>query len=455
MKTIVILENKIVELDSLVGIFKKWQQEINILTAKEEEAVINIISSRQVDLIVCNLSLPETNELESLSRLTRSFPFVPCIAIASKGKDSSNRVMEMGASRCLERPFDTDQLLTHVSELLELSSSGTVKGIPIHSFLQMLETEEKTCTLLIHGKEGTGLLFIRNGILIGAETRELKNEEAVYAILTWEEAVIEIKYLNEQQKQEIDRPLISLIMEAFRQKDERDNRDDEKKSAHKPRLQLKHISTVGNRISLDIGSRIKLEFNGIEATVDSTLVGMLPDYHLIVTTPTPYAAVRKVVETNSRIIVKYTYTGRLCMFKTQVLRAIDSPSHLLFLDYPPVIHYHELRKAKRTTIFIPCTLHLRGGDVFYGILIDLSTSGGLCLIKTKGDSPIPHMDIGDKVQLHCLLPGFKEEQEISGIVKNIKKNSLETRAGIEFTNLQTYLSEAIDRYLYSIENLAN
>ncbi len=454
MKTIVILENPIVELNSLVGIFKKWQKEINVLTAREEEAAIDIISSRQVDLIVCNLSLPEKKELEGLSRLTRSFPFVPCIAIASKGKTSSSKAMEMGASRCLERPFDADQLLAEVSELLELSSSGSVKGIPIHSFLQMLETEEKTCTLLIHSKDDTGLLYLRNGALIGAETRELRNEEAVYAILTWDEAVIEIRYLNEQQQQEIDKPLISLIIEAFRRKDEHDGRDDETKSAHKPRLQLKHISTVGNRISLDIGSRIKVGLNGIEATLDSTLVGMLPDYHLIVTTPAPYAAVNKAVAADSRIIVKYIQGGRLCMFKTRVLREIDAPSHLLFLDYPPVIHYHELRKAKRTTIFIPCTMHLQGREEFYGVLIDLSTSGGLCLIKTRGNGPIP-LDIGDEVHLHCLLPGLKEEQEVTGIVKNIKKNSLETRAGIEFSNLQTYLSETIDRYLYSIEHLAN
>ncbi len=454
MKTIVILENPIVELNSLVGIFKKWQKEINVLTAREEEAAIDIISSRQVDLIVCNLSLPEKKELEGLSRLTRSFPFVPCIAIASKGKTSSSKAMEMGASRCLERPFAADQLLAEVSELLELRSSGTVKGIPIHSFLQMLETEEKTCTLLIHSKEDTGLIYLRNGALIGAETRELKNEEAVYAILSWDEAVIEIRYLNEHQRQEIDTPLITLIIEAFRRKDEHDGRDGETKSAHKPRLQLKHISTVGNRISLNIGSRIKVQFNCIEATLDSTLVGMLPDYHLIVTTPTPHAAVSKAVASDARIIVKYIDAGRLCMFKSRVLKEIDAPSHLLFLAYPPVIHYHELRKAKRTTIFIPCTVHLQGREEFYGVFIDLSTAGGLCLIKTRGNGPIP-LDIGDEVHLHCLLPGFKEEQEVTGIVNNIKKNSLETRAGIEFTNLQTYLSETIDRYLYSIEHLAN
>lgn len=455
MKTIVILENKIVELESLVGIFKQWQNEINILTAREEKAAINIISSRQVDLIVCNLSLPGKKELESLSRLTHSFPFVPCIAIASKGTGSSARAMEMGASRCLERPIDTVQLLDQVSELLELSSNGSVKGIPIHSFLQMLESEEKTCTLEIHGKEDTGFLYIKNGAIIGARTRDLRNEEAVYSILTWEEAVIEIRYLNALTRQEINTPLISLIVEAFRRKDERESREGTGQRGDKPRLQLKHVSTVGNRISLDIGSRIKMEFNDIDAVLASTLVGMLPDYHLIVTTPTPYSVVNEALKSNSRILVKYEYEGKLCMFKTQLLRAIDSPSHLLFLDYPQVIHYHEMRKAKRATIFVPCTLHPREGDELYGVLVDLSISGSLCLVKTKGNSPLPQMDIGEQLLLHCLLPGFKEEQEIRCIVRNIKKNSMETRVGLEFLNLQAYLIETIDRYLYSIEHLTN
>jgi CheY-like chemotaxis protein len=209
MKTIVLIENDIVELESLVAIFKKWQKEINVLTAREEEAAINIISSQQVDLVICNLSLPGKNELQDISRLTASFPFVPCIAIASKGKDTSSQAVKMGASRCLESPIETERLLDQVTELLELSSSGTVKGIPIHSFLQMLESERKTCTLPIHSKKETGILYIRDGELIGAEPPTLRNEEAALAIMNWDEAVIEIKYLNDL-RENIDRYLFSI-----------------------------------------------------------------------------------------------------------------------------------------------------------------------------------------------------------------------------------------------------
>lgn len=472
MKTIVLIENDIVELESLVAIFKKWQKEINVLTAREEEAAINIISSQQVDLVICNLSLPGKNELQDISRLTASFPFVPCIAIASKGKDTPGRAVKMGASRCLERPIDAERLLDQVTELLELSSSGTVKGIPIHSFLQMLESDRKTCTLLIHSKKETGILYIRDGVLIGAETPTLRNEEAALAIMNWDEAVIEIKYLNDQRQKEIDTPLLTLIMDAFQLRNERDRHHEQHISADRPARErdhwpdaealvdrlprhLKHIPTAGNPIALDIGLPIRLEIAGIDTDQTSTVVGMLPDRLLIVTTPSPCESVSKAIDRDHRITVRYIHAGKDCMFRTRVLRIIDTPAHLLLLDYPQAIHCHDLRRARRTTIFIPCTLHLKDGAIFYGILIDLSTSGTLFLVRIKAERPAPRAGVGDEIQLHCLLPGCKDEQEAAGVVRNINMTATEIRIGIEFSHLQVDLRETIDRYLFSIEKVSN
>ena len=470
MKTIILIENDIVELEALVSIFRKWQKEINILTAREEESASSIISTQQVDLVICNLSRPGKDDLEGLSRLTTTFPFVPCIAITSGGRDFSSRALKMGASRCLERPFETEKLLKQVSELLELSSSGTVKGIPIYSFLQMLEAERKTCTLLIRSKKETGILFVRDGELIGAETPKLRNVDAAHAILTWEEAVIEIKYLNDKQPKEINKALITLIMEAFQNKDEQTmspgmtdsdegNHEVERKldgqQGNSDQPQLSHVSIVGTRIALDIGSRVKLEINGISTDMISIVVGMLQDRLFIVTTPTPHDAVHEAIETSRRIVVRYIHAGKVCMFKSQILRTIEEPCHLLLLDYPQVIHYHELRKTKRTNIFIPCTIDFRDDTILYGVLVDLSNGGTLCVIRLKEGIPSPQIDIGDELQLRCLLPGLKEEQEIRGTVRNIKKSKQELRIGIEFRNLQPHLLETISHYLYSIEQLAN
>ena len=453
MKTVVIIENEAVELKALVRLFEHWQKEINILTAKEERAAIGIISQHQVDLVVCDLSLLSGSSLKDFSMLTHTFPYIPCIALSKEDGFIPEEAMRRGASHCLEKPVNTSNLLMHAGELLDSATSGTVKGIPIHSFLQMLETEEKTCTLKINRQQDTGLLYIKNGVLIGAETKNFTGEAAAHLILSWQESVVRILFFNGQRKRQINKPLISIIMEAFRLNGEKDKRQRQTSPAKNPQLPLQHLSTLGKRIPLEIGSRVELEFPHQDSLLESIMVGMLQENYLIVTNPLPFSDLEDLVGGEQRIVIKYVHKGRVWKFKAQLLKAVDTPSQLLFFEYPGVIHYHELRQAKRSSIFIPSTFHLNEEPELYGTLVDLSTKGGLCQIKHKNDTPLPQIDINTSVLLRCLLPGIKEEQQISGKVRNMQIDPAETRIGIEFVNLQPHLAVTIGQYLYSIESL--
>ena len=239
MKTVVIIENEAVELAAMVSLFEQWQKEINILTAKEEKAAISIMSQHHVDLVVCDLALPKTDTLEGFSLLTHTFPYVPCIALspaghlARRGDEAGGRAT-VWKNRCIAA-----ELLQYAADLLDTDTSGTVKGIPIHSFLQMLESEEKTCTLQVdHRKNDTGLLYIQNGLLIGAETKNFIGEEAAHLILSWQETVVQLRYFNGQRKRQINKPLISIIMEAFRLRSEKEKEQEAAPPAKDHQLRL-------------------------------------------------------------------------------------------------------------------------------------------------------------------------------------------------------------------------
>ncbi|WP_457577928.1 PilZ domain-containing protein, partial [Desulfomarina sp.] len=135
-----------------------------------------------------------------------------------------------------------------------------------------------------------------------------------------------------------------------------------------------------------------------------------------------------------------------------LLKSLNNPSPLLFLEYPATIHYHELRKAKRTIIFVPCTFHPGSQPECYGALTDLSISGCLCQIKNAKNRKLPQLNIHDRVHLRCLLPGTTEEQKIHGIIRNLKKEKHATRIGVEFENLQPHLHEIISNYIYAADN---
>ncbi len=452
MKTVVIIENEAVELEVLVGLFEHWQKKINVLTAREERAAIGIMSQHQVDLVVCDLAPSCGSTMDDFSLLTHTFPYIPCIALSKENGFIPEEAVRRGASHCLEKPIDTSRLLCHAEELLDSATSGKIKGIPIHSFLQMLETEEKTCTLQVTQANDTGLLYVKNGILIGAETKNFTGETAAHLILSWKESVVTLRFFNGQRKRQINKPLISIIMEAFRLGGVRDKLDSETSFGHSHQLPLKHLSTLGKRIPLEIGSHVKLEFPHLDSLFESEMVGMLQESCLIVTNPQPYANHEDLVGGEQRVIMKYIHKGREWMFKTQLLKAVESPTQLLFFEYPGVIHYHELRKAKRTSIYIPSTFQINEDPELFGTLIDLSITGGLCQIKQKGDTPLPQIDLNSSVLLRCLLPGIKEEQKINGRVRNLQIDSTEIHIGIEFEDLQQHLADTIGQYLYSIEN---
>ncbi len=133
------------------------------------------------------------------------------------------------------------------------------------------------------------------------------------------------------------------------------------------------------------------------------------------------------------------------MFKAKLIKAIDHPQNLLFLDYPTVIHCREMRRSERITTAIPCNLHLQDDVHFEGTLQELSTTGGLYHAKIDGNEKVKTVDIHTAVQLQCRLPGQETPQRIEGLIKNIQKNSFDIRLGIVFSKPLTFLADHLEQ----------
>jgi hypothetical protein len=106
------------------------------------------------------------------------------------------------------------------SEKVDASVRGRIQGISLSSFLQMSEMEGSTCTLKVQAGNRIGSLHLLNGNLIDAETGSLKHQDAAYAILSWENAEIDIQKPSGRKKNEINLPLMHILMEALKKKDE-------------------------------------------------------------------------------------------------------------------------------------------------------------------------------------------------------------------------------------------
>lgn len=103
---------------------------------------------------------------------------------------------------------------------MDLGVGGAIHGISLPSFLQMSEMEGSTFKLKVGSKGRTGYLHVNEGQLIGAETKNIHGKDAAYLIISWENVVIEIETLEPSLQDDIQQPLMHVLMESLKIKDE-------------------------------------------------------------------------------------------------------------------------------------------------------------------------------------------------------------------------------------------
>ena len=166
------------------------------------------------------LFLKKINQSEIYGAL---FPWQRKVNIITVHLGLYNPVMSDDDYEKLEK-LVTETITQRVSEEVGSDLAGQVQGISLPSFLQMSEMEGSTCSLQIRSKENSGMLHLLNGDLIDAETDELKHKDAAYAILSWDNPVIEILKAVGRTQNEIKLPLMHLLMDTLKQKDQQERR---------------------------------------------------------------------------------------------------------------------------------------------------------------------------------------------------------------------------------------
>lgn len=103
---------------------------------------------------------------------------------------------------------------------MEAGVGGKIRGISLPSFLQMSEMEKSNFTLKVVAGENQGYLYLLEGNLIAARVDDLTGREAAYRIISWDEPIIEIQPPDESKSDEIKQPLMHVLMESLKLKDE-------------------------------------------------------------------------------------------------------------------------------------------------------------------------------------------------------------------------------------------
>lgn len=107
--------------------FKLRASNYEVLEANDVYTALELMDKHKVDGVISDIMMPDISGLSLLS-LLKQFYFnrIPVIVISSLGKDQAGAsAMDLGAYAFLEKPFDFDELLKKVGEMVSYPATGS------------------------------------------------------------------------------------------------------------------------------------------------------------------------------------------------------------------------------------------------------------------------------------------------------------------------------------------
>lgn len=221
MTRLLIVDDDPGQLRMLARILAVRQRDLSVVTAGNGHEAVELLRSVPVDLVLTDLQMPEMNGFELLAWLLANRPHIPAFTMtAYPDAESVGRLRELGSIECFTKPLDVPNVLERLSQAMTEDVRGHVRNISLTSFLQLVQMDRKTCTLAIESGGRTGYIYMHEGGLLGAKTRNIEGDAAAIEIISWPSPAITIMGTRGTPRHSTVNPLPFLLMEAMRLRDE-------------------------------------------------------------------------------------------------------------------------------------------------------------------------------------------------------------------------------------------
>jgi len=224
IKNVLLVDNDQEMLLALKEGFNKYRETFGVQLAANGLKAVERLKESVVSLVVTDLKMPGMDGFELLAHIMEHYPDIPVIIITGYSTpEMEHLAREGGAVGYIAKPFLIENLASQIMTTLRKESEGGIlHNVSSGMFLQLVEMEQKTCTIRLEDKSTSkkGILFFRDGELLDARVNDLQGEDAAYEVFAWEQVNLSIQNGCAIKEKRIHSEMQHLILEAARRKDE-------------------------------------------------------------------------------------------------------------------------------------------------------------------------------------------------------------------------------------------
>ncbi len=188
----------------------------DVVTAGNGREAIEVLEQRSVDVLVTDLSMPIMDGFALIAYVTNQRSTLPVVVLSGMSSHSvDQRLAGFGGLRVLSKPASYQDVAQCVLEEIERVDMGLVEGIPLAGVLQLVESERRSCTVIVRSGKRRGSLQFESGRLMNAFSEDFgaEGEAAAYDILSWSDTAIEFEHLPNTVRKLIHTPMQLMLIE--------------------------------------------------------------------------------------------------------------------------------------------------------------------------------------------------------------------------------------------------
>jgi CheY-like chemotaxis protein len=224
VRKVLFVDDDLEMLQALKEGLEKYRETFSVILAKDGLGALEQMQKHLISLVVTDLKMPRMDGFNLLAKIMEVYPDIPVIIITGYSTPEMKRLaQEGGAVGYISKPFLIEDLAHQIMKTLRKESDGgTLHSVSSGMFLQLIEMEERTCTIRLVDKASGkgGVLFFREGELLEARIDQTRGLKAAYQIFAWDEVTLAIQNECPEIVNNINSDLQPIILEAMRIKDE-------------------------------------------------------------------------------------------------------------------------------------------------------------------------------------------------------------------------------------------
>jgi CheY-like chemotaxis protein len=223
MKTVLIVDDSVMLINYLEESFQEYEDDFRMISANDGMEAIEVLKKNPISLLITDLQMPRIDGLGLLAHAAKHYPTIPCIVMSAHGTPKIIETIQGDILQFIEKPFTAKKLARTILSVLKRDTpDGSLSGISVVTFLQMVEMEQKTCLCEVNSPGSpNGFFYFQGGELFHAICGELQGEEAAIKLINMDNAVINFRRPPKRKiTRAITRQLTGIILDAARTRDE-------------------------------------------------------------------------------------------------------------------------------------------------------------------------------------------------------------------------------------------